>query len=105
MSEGPFIACTASLILVRLERALNEKEVAEETLEELMPALLQGNLNFNFFLTLLWKWIHFSEKEKQSEIEQWLVEESVSCSSDPAQLPSIIIQLNLCTPCSLAFIM
>ena len=38
-------ACAASLVLVRLERALNAKAVAEETLEELMPALLQGNLH------------------------------------------------------------
>ena len=38
-------ACAASLVLVRLERALNAKAVAEETLEELMPALLQGTLH------------------------------------------------------------
>ena len=30
-----------------------------------------------------------SEKEKEHEIQDWLVEESVSCNSDPALLPSI----------------
>ena len=32
--------------------------------------------------------MNFSEKEKESEVQEWLVEESVSCNSDPAMLPS-----------------
>lgn len=45
------------------------KEVAEETLEELMPALLQ-------------------EKEKEQEVVEWLLEESVCCNSDSSLLPN-----------------
>ena len=73
----------ASLLLVRLDRALKIKLVSEETLHELMPALLRGNtLYFGNCMHLSW---HIcTEKEQKHDIERWLAEEAASCGYNPA---------------------
>ena len=46
------------------------------------------------FLTINRQWYNFSEKEEH-EIRDWLIEESVSCNSDAALLPSCLFCISL----------